>query len=138
MSHIVQLSEAASIALHSMVLIAKSNEQLNATKIAETTGVSRNHLSKVMQRLVKDSLVKSTRGPSGGFVLAKKPELISLLDVYQSIEGPILDTGCPLNKNECHFNVCAMGGIVAELSQKFKEYLEHKLLSDYTKDIPKR
>jgi Rrf2 family transcriptional regulator, nitric oxide-sensitive transcriptional repressor len=133
MSRVVQLSEAASIAIHSMVLIAKSREQLNASKIADLTGVSRNHLAKVMQRLVKDSLVKSTRGPLGGFVLAKKPESITLLDVYQSIEGPVLDGECP-NKEFCPFEECAMGGIVVELSAKFKDYMLNRKLSDYIKN----
>jgi Rrf2 family protein len=72
MSNIVQLSEAASLGIHAMVIIARSNKIINANTIAEMTDASRNHLAKVMLTLAKMGLVKSLRGPSGGFVLAKK------------------------------------------------------------------
>ena len=81
------MSEAASIGIHSIVLIARAENGINAVKIAETTGLSKNHISKVLQRLVKNDLLKSVRGPAGGFTLKKPPENISLLDVYESIEG---------------------------------------------------
>ena len=50
MSKIVTLSEAASIALHSMVLIARSEEKLNVGQIAEKIDSSKHHVAKVMQR----------------------------------------------------------------------------------------
>lgn len=130
MNKVVQLSEASSIAIHAMVLIAKSNTQINVGHIAERTGSSRNHLAKVMQRLVKEGLVKSTRGPSGGFLLAKDPALISLLDIYECIEGPIEPTGCPLDRQVCPFNKCLMGGIVNKTTVEIKKYLSDNKLSD--------
>jgi Rrf2 family protein len=69
MSKIVTMSEAASIAVHAMVLIARSEKNINVNQLSELTGASKNHIAKVMQRLVKQNLIKSTRGPSGGFVL---------------------------------------------------------------------
>ena len=78
MSNIVQLSEAASLGIHAMVIIARNEGIINANQISEMTGSSRNHLAKVMLTLAKYGLVKSLRGPAGGFVLAKKPEEISV------------------------------------------------------------
>ena len=74
MSKIVTLSEAASIALHAMVLITRSTEKLNVGQIAESIDSSKHHVAKVMQRLAKENFVASNRGPSGGFVLKMKPE----------------------------------------------------------------
>ena len=85
MSSIVKFSEAASIAIHGVILVAKSEKFLNVTKIAEILDGSRHHVAKVMQRLAKDGFIKSMRGPTGGFVLAKKPEEISFLDLYPNI-----------------------------------------------------
>ncbi|MDD2962973.1 MAG: Rrf2 family transcriptional regulator [Bacteroidales bacterium] len=130
MNKIVQLSEASSIAIHAMVLIAKSETLINVGMIAERTGSSRNHLAKVMQRLVKEGLVKSTRGPSGGFVLAKNPASISLLEIYECIEGPIVPTGCPLERQVCPFSKCLMGGIVNKTTVEIKKYLSDNKLSD--------
>lgn len=131
MARIIQLSEAASLAIHAIVLIGKSEGLINVNTISERTGASRNHLAKVMQRLVKDGYVSSTRGPSGGFVLKKKPSEITLLDIYQSIEGKILIEGCPLDRPVCPFDKCLMGGIINKLSLEFKNYLKEQKLSDY-------
>jgi len=84
-----------------------------------------------MQRLVKDNYVKSTRGPSGGFIINKKPSEITLLDIYQSIEGPISDTACPMDHSVCPFDKCLMGGIINKLSTEFKLYLENQTLESY-------
>ena len=87
MGNIVHLSEAASIAIHSLVLIAKAESQLNVQKIAESTGSSRHHVAKVLQRLTKEGFIVSSRGPHGGFQLNKAPDQISLLSIYEAIEG---------------------------------------------------
>lgn len=131
MARIIQLSEAASLAIHAMVLIGKSKHIINVNVIAEETGASKNHLAKVLQRLVKDEFIKSTRGPSGGFLLNKNPDEITLLDIYQSIEGPITEKKCPLNRPVCPLNKCLMGGIINKLTVEFKNYIESQKLSDY-------
>ena len=57
MSNILALSEAATIGLHSMVLIAKSAEKLNANQIADHIGSSKHHVAKIMQRLAKENFI---------------------------------------------------------------------------------
>ncbi len=131
MSKVIQLSEAASLAIHAMILIGRAEHIINVNKIAEVTGCSSNHLSKVMMRLVKDNFVKSTRGPLGGFILNKKPSEITLLDIYQSIEGPIIETNCPMDHKVCPFQKCIMGGIMNKLSVEFIQYLKSQTLESY-------
>ena len=125
------MSEAASIAIHSMVLVARNENGINTVKIAEQTGFSKNHISKVAQRLVKDDLLKSVRGPSGGFTLKKQPTNITLLDIYQSIEGPLEITDCPLANEVCHFDKCLMGNIVNKMAIEFKRFLKEQTLKNY-------
>lgn len=131
MGRVISLSEASSIAIHAMVLIAKSESNLNVNKIAELTGASRNHLAKVMQRLVKDKYVKSTRGPLGGFLLLKPADEITMLDIYETIEGEIEQTPCPLERPVCPFSKCLMGTIIYDLTGQFKKYMKAQKLSDY-------
>jgi Rrf2 family protein len=131
MSRIVQLSEAVTIGLHSMVIIARSKELINVNKIAELSGASRNHLAKVMQRLVKANFLRSSRGPTGGFILKKKPEDISILAIYEAIEGTIETSGCPLEQQVCPFEKCLMGGIVKKTSEEFVSYFKKQTLKDY-------
>jgi len=72
MSNILRISEAASIALHAMIILASKQEELVSVKdIASQLEISGNHLSKVLQRLVKAELVISIKGSKGGFKLVK-------------------------------------------------------------------
>lgn len=130
MSKVLNISEAASIAIHSMALIAQSKELLNAHEIAEITGFSKNHISKVLQQLVKNNLLNSTRGPKGGFEIKRKPEAISLMEIYKIIDGEIdLGTGCKMQCENCPFNNCIFGGLSEKFSREFSEYLRGKTLA---------
>lgn len=131
MSKIFALSEAGSIAIHSMVLIAQADEKLNVIKIAERTGSSKHHVAKVLQRLVKDDFLLSNRGPRGGFALKKEAGQISLLDIYESIEGHIENTACPMGNPVCPFDKCILGNIIGTMTQTFKDYLAGQKLIDF-------
>jgi len=131
MAKVVTLSEASSLAIHAVVLIAGSEKLVNVNKIAEATASSKNHLAKVMQRLVKSSLVSSTRGPAGGFVLKKPADEITLYDIYFAIEGPIELQDCPLDRPICPFDKCIMGGIIHKLTNDFKKYLMTEKVANF-------
>jgi len=131
MSKIFALSEAASIAIHSVVVIARAEKGINVVKIAEFTGFSKNHIAKVLQRLVKNDLLKSVRGPAGGFTLKKLPREVTLLSIYESIEGPIEISECPLLNEICNFDKCLMGNVVNKLTAEFKKFLQEQTLESY-------
>ncbi len=132
MGSIVKFSEAASIAIHGVILVAKSEKFLNVTKIAETLNGSRHHVAKVMQRLAKDGFIKSMRGPTGGFVLTKKPEEISFLDLYESTEGKITIEECPFNRQDiCTFEKCILNNITPKMTKDFIRYMEKQFISDF-------
>ena len=131
MASIIQISEAASLALHSMVMLAASPDRsLTVKEITARTNVSEAHLSKVMQRLAKAGLVKSTRGPKGGFLLGDRGLSTSLLAIFESIEGPMNDTECLLNISNCPFRECLFGGLLSRMTAEFKEYMKTKSLGD--------
>lgn len=131
MARVFSLTEAASIALHGMVIIARNNKTHNVTEIANEIGSSKHHVAKVLQRLVKDELLISQRGPSGGFKIAKEPKEISLLQIYESIEGSIEISACPLDHDVCPFGQCIMGSIATKMTKDFKDYLENMTLDKY-------
>jgi len=131
MSRIVTISEAAHIALHGMILVAQSDGLINVIKISEKTDSSKHHVAKIFQRLVKEGMVTSQRGPNGGFKLNKKPEEISFLDIYEVIEGEITTQECPLEKPICPFKKCIMNGITQRLTKEFKQYLSEQTLAEY-------
>lgn len=132
MSKIVHISEAASIAIHSLAIIASSPEKLNAGKIARLTGSSPNHLSKVMQLLVKNNYLRSMRGPSGGFILNIPADQITLLEVYEFIEGAIECQFCGIPDDKCPFVSCVFGVKAEVFSAEFIHYLRNTRISDLT------
>ncbi len=133
MSKVFSMSEAASIALHGIILIAQEKEGLNVIKIAERTDTSKHHVAKVMQRLVKAGYLLSQRGPSGGFVLRKDPKDINFLDIYEAIEGPIEITDCPMDKQICPFDKCIMNNVTTKMTLDFKNYLINQTVEQYLK-----
>lgn len=131
MSNILRISEAASLGMHAMALLSKDPARLVSTgEIASILDVSEAHLSKVLQRLQRTGYVQSTRGPKGGFSLAKDPNKITLLDVFEALEGPLEPTNCLLNNSVCHDGSCILGGLLETVNKNVKDHLAKTRLSD--------
>ena len=133
--HILRISEAFSLAIHSLVLLAQKEGVYKKVKdLAQEIGVSEAHLAKVFQRLVKVGLVGSVRGPQGGFQLARPKEEVTLLAIYEAIEGPLVEEGgCPLRRERCPFRRCIFGGLLERMGAEFRAYLSSKTLSQIVK-----
>ncbi len=121
---LVNISEAASLGLHTMAVLAKNNRRRFANQdIANLLGASGNHLAKVMQRLVKAGLVNSIRGPLGGFRLDKPSSAITLMDIYEAVEGPMKDFACLSDNPICETPGCILGQTVQNLHEQLKDCL---------------
>ena len=131
MSKIFNISEAATIAIHSMGIIARSEQSLNVQQIAGMTGFSKNHTAKILQQLVKNEFLQSVRGPKGGFTLKKQASDISLMEIYRVIEGDINEetTNCKMHCDNCPFRACIFGGLTEKFSLEFRNYLNDKTLA---------
>ena len=134
----LRISEAASLAMHTAALLAEDAERpVSAREIAVTLRVSEAHLAKVMQRLAKFGLVRSFRGPAGGFVLSKDCGQITLLDVYEAIEGPLEENHCLFETPVCRGEICVLGGLIGTVNRQVRDYLAGARLSALT-DIYER
>jgi len=129
MRNVIQISEAASLALHGMGILAMCGGRVSVQEIAEKTGASEAHLSKVFQRLSRAGLVNSMRGPKGGFALARPAEEITLLDIFTAIEGDPRPEPCLLSKERCIFNDCLLGDLIPEINRRFLDHLSQKTLA---------
>ena len=131
MSSVIRISEAASLGLHAMVLLANEPQKaLSTHHIAERLGVSETHRSKVLQRLARAGRVVSVRGPGGGFTLAEKNGDTTLLEVYEAIDGPLSDSTCLLGTPVCRGERCILGGLLEATNREVREYLESSTLSE--------
>lgn len=131
MGKVLRMSEAASLALHAMAyLAANSGARTTAKQIAEEFDASQAHLHKVLQRLTKAGFVESVPGPGGGFTLKNGAERMSLLDVYEAIEGPMVRSTCLFGHSMCQAKNCILGGLVERISDQTRDYLAETRLSD--------
>ncbi len=131
MANIINFSDAASIGLHSMILIAKSDKPLNAIQLSKQLGNSKHHIGKVLQRLVKDGLLSSYRGPTGGFKISVDPDEVTLYEVYESIEGKSNIKLCSSESHLCPVDKCIRQNLIKRLSDEFVSYMTSQKLSDY-------
>ncbi|WP_173434407.1 Rrf2 family transcriptional regulator [Sharpea azabuensis] len=73
-----------STAIHTLILISESEMPMNSEQIATSVGTNASYIRKLTTRLRKSGIIEGRRGISG-FKLVKKPEDISLLDIYDSV-----------------------------------------------------
>lgn len=130
-NNLLKISEAASLALHSMIILAQNRDNLVSVKdISTKLEVSANHLSKVMQRLNKAGFIRSIKGYNGGFELIKEPEDIKFLEIFELFDGKLCVTNCLLNKRKC-LGDCILGDLVSSINSQVREKFEKTKLSDF-------
>lgn len=131
MKTILAISHAVSIAFHAAVLMAAYPlERLSNKFIAAKLNVSESHSAKVLQKLSKSGLAVSNRGAKGGFTLIKSGDEITLLDVYESIEGPFISKNCILDTPVCSEFKCIFGDLLISVGKQVYMYMSETKLSD--------
>ena len=80
-------SNKLSTAVKALYILAESYpEPKSSSEIAESIGYNPSKLRKILSFLVKDKIVTSTRGKSGGFLLAKSTDKINMQEIYCAVE----------------------------------------------------
>ncbi len=93
----MRLSSLADYAVVMMTAAARhcgGLARVNATTLAQETGVPLPTAQKLVSRLSSAGLIESTRGTGGGFRLSRPPATITLADIIEAVEGPIALTAC--------------------------------------------
>jgi len=76
-------------------------EPLQLKAIAEHQEISVKYLEQLMAVLKLTGIVRSVRGPNGGYVLAKSPNEIKISDCFNCLEGPVITTECVGDSSFC-------------------------------------
>jgi len=99
--------------------------------IAADEGISYELTCKLLQKLSKARLVKSTMGPNGGFELNRNPEKITLAQVIEQVQGPVKLNRCLLPGFKCPKKKnCTVREKLAELQEHIDNYFEEITLAD--------
>lgn len=102
------LPKTAEYALRAAVWLGRDPHQTqSADHLAERTQVPRRYLHKVLQDLVRASIVRSQSGPGGGYALARAPQKITILDVVNGVAPLERIRHCPLGLKS-HTRLCPL------------------------------
>jgi len=129
---ILNISEAANLAIHAMTYLASHADEapVPAGRVARSLEASEAHLSKVLQRLAKTGLVKSLRGPRGGFSLARPPESVNLLEIYEAVDGSLATSDCLFGHRSCDRPGCVFGNLLADVRERVDGHFSTTSLAD--------
>lgn len=112
----------------STAVSTRSKESVNAAELAEAMGCSQHHVAKVMQLMTKQGFIISKRGLHGGFQLLKDPKSISLLDIYEAIEGRVDKSTCIAPSQVCPFDSCLLCGIKGQMNNDMADILRSRTI----------
>jgi Rrf2 family protein len=136
----MKVKKSAAYALHALMYMVRHSTQLPATTdtIAKAEGIPSGYLAKVFQQLVKARLVRAVRGKNRGYVFARPPEEISLLKLFETIEGGPLFDDCLLRHCECSGTPenCRIFSIWVNATKRIKELLEETSVATATWNHP--
>ena len=101
-------------------------------EIASNQEISEKYISRLIIELRKAGFVRSVRGVNGGYTLTRKPEDISVLDVLETMEGPVAIVDCTNSSGEaCRRKPqCPTQRMWAEINQKIRSAFAAYTLKD--------
>ena len=126
-------SRSAEYAIRAFVHLTQVPEGKYAMvkNIARDEGIPAHFLAKILQQLARKGLLRSSKGPTGGFHLRQKPEDISLMMIVQALDGLEDYEKCASGLSECNDEQpCGMHDSWKALRNRIIEYLEHTSIAD--------
>jgi Rrf2 family iron-sulfur cluster assembly transcriptional regulator len=110
--------------------------------ISQRQKISLSYLEQLFGKLRRFNIVESTRGPGGGYTLARKPEEVSVADIIVAVDEPLDATQCG-GKGNCHteedaHSRCMTHDLWTNLNAKMVEYLDSVSLRDLVKQQESR
>lgn len=136
------LTKKVDYGLIALCHLAQNRQRVaTAREIAERYRLPQALLMNILKCLAQNELVRSSRGPRGGYELSVDPEQVSLHDIIEVIEGPVRFVQCASLAGEsaaehrCELiEVCPVSGPVRRLHGKLKAFLTRVTLAELAFD----
>jgi len=131
----MKLTSKGRYAVMAMADLAKINTDrpTNLTEISLRQGISISFLEQIFLKLKKNNLVKSSRGPSGGYLLAQSPEEIKLSSIIKAVDERVKTLGCKReSKKGCNGKSikCITHNLWDDLENHINKFFEDNTLND--------
>lgn len=139
------LSNTCKYALRALIYLGKYSEdekRIGIKKISEDLGLSSPFLGKILQNLVKQKLLISTKGPNGGFALAKSSDKVTLWDIVIKVDGEDFFTNCLISLEPCKTHdpekpLCPVHAQYDKLRKEISTFYKETTLAVISEDIDK-
>ena len=131
----MKLTSKGRYAVMAMADLAKinDNQPTSLTQISLRQGISISFLEQIFLKLKKNNLVLSARGPSGGYLLSKSPEEISLSSIIKAVDEKVKTLGCKKeSKKGCTGKSikCITHNLWDDLESHINSFFEKNTLND--------
>jgi Rrf2 family protein len=124
----LQVSRRVDYALRAVIHLAsevRSGRVCTITEIAEREQIPRTFLEKIFQQLIRTGVVRSRRGPNGGYELGRPADSLTFRDVIEAVEGPIALNVCVGEHPDCFMlGTCGMNRVWAEGQRRVMDLFE--------------
>lgn len=132
MQHVLRISRKIDYAIRAMIHLAGIPEGtvVPFREIGRQMDVPEDFLAKILKTLVDQGIVRSTRGPHGGYRLARPPETINVLEIIEAAEGPIAINVCLDDDDACGRQpVCNMSAVWREGQERMLDVFRNRTLA---------
>ena len=134
-------SRSAEYAIRAFVNLAQVPEGKYAMvkSIAEQEGIPSHFLAKILQQLARKGLLRSSKGPSGGFSLRVDAGDVRLLDIVEALDGLAPYQQCASGLSECSDEMpCSMHDSWIALRSRIMDYLGKNTIADLAKALEQK
>ncbi|MBI2360490.1 MAG: Rrf2 family transcriptional regulator [Deltaproteobacteria bacterium] len=130
---LMQIPRRVDYGLRAVIYLSNQDPERSCclAEIAREQGIPPKFLEKIIQDLIRGGLVRSKRGPDGGYTLARSPSEVTFQEVIEALEGPITVNACLDDHLGCdHLPRCAMLGVWNEVQRKVLDVFARTTLAD--------
>lgn len=132
-------SKTCEYALRAVLYIAKRSEQGHKSgikEIAQEINSPEHFLAKILQKLSREGLVQSTKGPNGGFYLEREDFNRPLAEIVEAVEGKELFVGCAMGLSYCsESNPCPLHNDFKQIRDNLARVLKTTTIGQFNQGL---
>ncbi|MHC4718326.1 MAG: RrF2 family transcriptional regulator, partial [Planctomycetota bacterium] len=121
------------LAVRGILVLAAQNDSrpVPLKEICRLRKLPRDNMTRIFGLLTRARLITAVRGKGGGYRLARPPEDITLLEVFEAVEGPLALNLCQQHPPQCDKADCPMRPVWHDLQEQVRAALAAKTLEDF-------
>lgn len=117
---------------------ANEKKKINFKEIATHINENEHTVGKLLQKLVRDNVIKSTKGPFGGFYITSEQKKLPIKEIIVSIDGNGLFSNCGLGLSQCsELRPCPIHNEFKPIRELIEKMCTERKISELYEDVNK-